>query len=172
MILRFKSGWCLQKGGLSRPLLFGFSARQPRGRAAICGQPSPNRCARQCRCGEMADAWDLKSQGGNTVRVRPPPPAPNRGQGRISRPFFMPPGFGHLHLSECHSTGTVQERARASPVPGIRKTPALLRSEALFLVGAVEGIRTLKVSHRNLNPARLPISPRLRRLIISQSDLK
>ena len=27
--------------------------------------------------------------------------------------------------------------------------------------GAVEGTRTLTVSHRNLNPARMPISPRL-----------
>ena len=31
----------------------------------------------------------------------------------------------------------------------------------LFLYGAVEGTRTLTVSHRNLNPARMPISPRL-----------
>lgn len=31
----------------------------------------------------------------------------------------------------------------------------------LFRCGAVEGTRTLTVSHRNLNPARMPISPRL-----------
>lgn len=31
----------------------------------------------------------------------------------------------------------------------------------LFWSGAVEGTRTLTVSHRNLNPARMPISPRL-----------
>ena len=29
----------------------------------------------RCRCGEMADAADLKSAGGNPVRVRVPPAA-------------------------------------------------------------------------------------------------
>lgn len=51
-----------------------------------------------------------------------------------------------------------------APKKSLAKNNTNLESSSwfvLFLYGAVEGTRTLKVSHRNLNPTRLPISPRL-----------
>ena len=46
-----------------------------------------------------------------------------------------------------HPDNPKQKRADLQPIIGAS--------------GAVEGTRTLTVSHRNLNPARMPISPRL-----------
>ena len=46
---------------------------------------------------ELADVLDSKSSGGNTVRVRPPPPAPN---GTQRRAFFI---FGRVFRAGIHA---------------------------------------------------------------------
>ena len=38
---------------------------------------------------ELADEVDSKSIGGDTVRVRPPPPAPKKEQGSTSLALFI-----------------------------------------------------------------------------------
>ena len=41
-----------------------------------------------CRSGEMADALDSKSSGGNTMRVQLPPPAPELAYSNYIAGFF------------------------------------------------------------------------------------
>ena len=39
---------------------------------------------KMCRCGGMADARDSKSLEGNFMRVRPPPPAPEKNKTNLT----------------------------------------------------------------------------------------
>lgn len=64
-----------------------------------------------------------------------------------------------------HRAPSPRKSAFCDTTPRSRRGKEKHRFERCF--GAVEGTRTHTVSHRNLNPARLPISPRLRAIIIS-----
>ena len=45
---------------------------------------------KMCRCGGMADARDSKSLEGNFMRVRPPPPAPEKNKNWYGITMFKP----------------------------------------------------------------------------------
>ena len=69
----------LIRGGEMVPTLreVGTLDSQPLAGPPLAGNPDYKVCFFNCRGGEMADALDSKSSGGNTMRVQLPPPAPS-----------------------------------------------------------------------------------------------